>query len=398
MTKLETVRIDAFPALLFVRIETDDSVTGLGETCLGSRAVEAHLHEAVAPQLLGQDPLRIERHNRAMYEDFIGFSDAGVATRARSAVDIALWDILGKVSGQPLYQLLGGAYRDSIPIYNTCAGPGYGATGPNVDRIGNLSGGRPPGRYEDLEAVYTRPAELAAELLDEGITAMKLWPFDAAALEAEGRHVSNAGLKAAVEPLAKIRDAVGDQMRIMIDLHGLWHMPAVTNVIRAINEFDPYWIEDPVKADDFQLLARIARDCVSPLALGETLATKWSFKRLLDSGAAGVVMFDIGWVGGISEASKIAAMADASGLPVTAHDCTGPVVLSASTHLAISAPNALLQETVRAFHRGWYGDLVTALPEIRNGCITPPRGPGVGTELHPQLFSRSDVHLRSSTA
>lgn len=394
ITALETVRVAAFPALLFLQVHTDDGVVGLGETCLGAKAVEAHIHEAIAPNLLGQDPLRIEYHNRALYEDFVGFSDTGVATRARSALDIALWDILGKISGQPIYQLLGGAYRESITIYNTCAGPGYGATSSNVDRKGNWHVERPPGAYEDLDAVRHRPGELATELLDEGITAMKFWPLDGAALTGEGRHISKHDLRTAVQPLAAIRDAVGDRMRIMIDLHGLWRMPAVLDVIRALNEFEPYWIEDPVKADDLNMLARIAQTSAAPIAVGETLATKWNFDRLINSGAAGVVMFDIGWVGGLSEAAKIAALADARGLPIAPHDCTGPVVLTAGTHVCVSAPNALLQETVRAFYRGWYADLVTQLPIIADGRIRPPEGPGLGTELHPDVRTRGDVQLR----
>lgn len=396
ITTVETIRLDAFPALLLLVVGTDEGVTGLGETCLGAQAVEAQVHELVAGQLLGQDPLRVEWHNRRLYDDFVGFSDAGVGTRARSAVDIALWDILGKVTGVPLYQLLGGAYRESIPVYASCASAGYGATAANVDRSGNLAGPRSSGRYDDLHAVQTRPGDLARELLDEGITAMKLWPFDRAALEADGRRVSTAALDAALVPLAGIRDAVGDRMKIMVDLHGLWRMPAVLDVLRAIDLFDPYWIEDPVKVDDLGLLTRVAASVRAPIAVGETLATRWTFDRLVSSGAAGVVMFDIGWVGGVSEAIRVAALADTRGLPVTAHDCTGPVVLTAGAHLAVSAPNALIQEFVRAFHRGWYGDLVTTLPEIDGGLMRPPSEPGLGTELQPGLRTRSGVHVRES--
>ena len=396
ITNIDTFRLASFPALLFTEVGTDEGLTGLGETCLGAEAVEAHLHEAVAPAILGQDPLRIAFHNRALYDDFVGFADTGVATRARSALDIALWDLLGQVSGQPIYQLLGGAYRSSVPIYNTCAGPGYGATSPNVDRAGNWDDVRPRGEYEDLDAVRTRPGELAVELLAEGITGMKFWPLDGAALNGEGRRISAAELRGATAPLAAIREAVGDQMSIMIDLHGLWRMPAVLDVVRALDEFDPYWIEDPVKADDLGLLSRVAAAVRAPIAAGETVANAQNFGRLLASGGIGVAMFDIGWVGGLTEAARVSALADSRGIPIAPHDCTGPVVLTAGTHLCLAAPNALLQETVRAFHRGWYADLVTDLPIVDHGRIRPPDGAGLGTRLHPGVRNRADVTTRRS--
>ncbi len=128
--------------------------------------------------------------------------------------------------------------------------------------------------------------------------------------------------------------------------------------------------------------------------MGETLAGRWTFRRLMETGAARIIMFDIGWVGGLSEASAIAALAESYELPVAPHDCTGPVVLTASTHLATSVPNALVQETVRAYYLGWYGDVVTALPTITDGRIAPPPGPGLGTALRPELLARPDALIR----
>jgi galactonate dehydratase len=110
------------------------------------------------------------------------------------------------------------------------------------------------------------------------------------------------------------------------------------------------------------------------------------------------VMFDIGWVGGISEAKKVASLAETYDLPIAPHDCTGPVVLTAGTHLSANAPNALLQETVRAYYTGWYGDIVTTLPTVASGRITPPAGPGLGTALRPDLLQRPDAHVRVTSA
>jgi galactonate dehydratase len=131
--------------------------------------------------------------------------------------------------------------------------------------------------------------------------------------------------------------------------------------------------------------------------MGETLAGRWTYRRLMDSGAARIIMFDIGWVGGLSEAAAIAALAESYELPIAPHDCTGPVVLTAATHLATSVPNAIVQETVRAYYVGWYGDIVTTLPAIADGSIAPPAGPGLGTALRPGLLSRADARIRTTT-
>src|SRR3977135_1407364 len=122
ITAIETVWVDEFPTLIFVQIHTDDGHIGLGETSLGVDAVEAYIHETVVPRLLGQDPLQIDRHSKMLYESFVGFGGTSVEARGNSAIDIGLWDLYGKVTGLPLYQLLGGAVRDKIRIYNTCAG------------------------------------------------------------------------------------------------------------------------------------------------------------------------------------------------------------------------------------------------------------------------------------
>ena len=165
----------------------------------------------------------------------------------------------------------------------------------------------------------------------------------------------------------------------------MWQLlPALENRPRAA-PFRTYWHEDPIKMDSLGSLGRYAEVSRAPLCASETLGSRWAFRDLLETGAAGVVMLDISWCGGLSEARKIAAMAEAWHLPVAPHDCTGPVVLGASTHLALNAPNALVQESVRAFYRTWYRDLVTALPEVTDGMITVPPGPGHGMALQPEL-------------
>jgi galactonate dehydratase len=170
-------------------------------------------------------------------------------------------------------------------------------------------------------------------------------------------------------------------MDAMVEFHSLWDLSTAKKIARALEEFEPYWFEDPVKADDLDDLAEFATSTHVPVTASETLAGRFAFRELMEKGAAEVVMLDISWCGGLSEA-KIATMAEAHHLPVAPHDCTGPVVLTASTHLSVNLPNALIQETVRAYYTGWYKELVTELPE----------GPGLGPELLPGLRERPDVH------
>ena len=186
------------------------------------------------------------------------------------------------------------------------------------------------------------------------------------------------------------------QMDIMVEFHSLWNLPTAKRIARALEEFEPFWYEDPIKADNFDALADFAASTHVPTTISETMATRWSFREAFERGAAGVAMLDIGWVGGISEAKKIATMAEAYQIPIAPHDCTGPVVLVASTHLSINAPNALIQESVRAFYTGWYTEVATALPDVANGTIAPPPGPGLGMELKPGLRDRPDAHVRVS--
>ena len=390
---IETIRVDEHPNLLWVRIHSDEGVAGLGETFFGARAVEAYIHETAAPLLLGQDPLRIDALAQRL-TPYVGFAAAGAEMRGNSAIDIALWDHFGKVTGQPIAQLLGGFTRPAIRTYNTCAGTGYMKRGGQTVANYGLAGNR---EYADLDAFLTHAGDLAEELLSEGITAMKIWPFDAAAEANGGLHIPAADLKAALRPFELIRQQVGDRMDIMVEFHSMWQLTPAIRIARALAPFDTYWHEDPVRMDSLGDLRRYADASPAPLCASETLSTRWRFRDLLETGAAGVVMLDLSWCGGISEGRKIAAMTEAWHLPVAPHDCTGPVVLAASTHLSLNAPNALIQESVRAFHRTWYGDLVTALPPIDGGMITVPPGPGLGMDLHPDLDRAFTTSRRVTT-
>lgn len=391
---LETIRLAERPNLLWLLVHTDEGPVGLGETFFGAGAVEAHVHEWIAPRVIGRDPLAVDALSRDLV-GYLGFRSTGAEMRGNSAFDIALWDLWGRATNQPVAQLLGGFTRGSIRAYNTCAGPGYikDASGQAV-----ANWGLGTEALEDLDAAIHRPDELARSLLAEGITAMKVWPFDAAAERTGGHHIDAAELRAALQPFEAIRAAVGDAMDLMVEFHSLWQLLPAMRIARALAPFDTYWHEDPIRMDSLGDLRRYADASPAPLCASETLGGRWAFRDLLETGAAGVVMLDLSWCGGLSEARKVAAMAEAWHLPVAPHDCTGPVVWAASTHLSLNAPNALVQEGVRAFYRGWYRDVVTALPEVRDGQVTVPPGPGLGLDLHPDLDRRFAATRRTTTA
>jgi len=394
ITALETIRIAEFPNLLWLKVHTSEGIVGLGETFFFPATVEAYVHEAIAPKVIGRDPLQIDRISKDLV-GYLGFRSTGAEMRAASALDIALWDILGKATGQPIAQLLGGFSRDKIRTYNTCAGTTY-----MRENLGQSTANwgltRNERQYDDLNGFLGRPGELAQELLDEGITAMKIWPFDFAAEANDGVDISSSELKGALEPFERIRRAVGDKMEIMVEFHSLWQLLPAIRIARALAAYDTKWHEDPIKMDSLASLKRYAEASLAPICASETLASRWAFRDLFETGAAGIVMLDLSWCGGLSEAKKIASMAEAWHLPVAPHDCTGPVVLCASTHLSLNAPNAMIQESVRAYYRTWYQELATALPKVENGSITVPPGPGLGLELQPDLGKRFRLNSRTT--
>jgi L-alanine-DL-glutamate epimerase-like enolase superfamily enzyme len=396
ITGIETIRIEERPNLLWLHVRTDEGLTGLGETFFMAETVEAYLHEYVAPRVIGRDPLQIDLLAQDL-TGYLGFRSTGAEMRGNSAFDIALWDIFGKATDQPVAQLLGGFSRRSIRTYNTCAGTEYikKATGQTSANYG-LDAAR--NGYDDLNGFLFRADELAQSLLEEGISAMKIWPFDMAAERTRGQYISSADLRQALAPFEKIRAAVGDRMDIMVEFHSMWQLLPAMQIARELTPFRTFWHEDPIRMDSLSSLKRYADVSTAPICASETLGSRWAFRDLLETGAAGIVMLDVAWCGGLSEARKIAAMAEAWHLPVAPHDCTGPVVLCASTHLSLNAPNALVQESVRAFYRTWYRDLVTALPEVKDGMITVPPGAGLGMELNPEMDRAYTVRRRSSEA
>ncbi|HTM79008.1 MAG TPA: mandelate racemase/muconate lactonizing enzyme family protein, partial [Devosia sp.] len=395
ITALETIQLPHLNNILWVRLHTDEGLIGLGETFRGAAAVAAYLHSDVAPLLIGQNPLEIDRLSKLLIEPYVGFRSSGVEIRAASAVDIALWDIFGKSTGLPIHQLLGGLSRPSIRTYNTCAGYTYNKKGTRRYINANEQV-EAEGPYEDQVAFHEDAGALAQSLLSEGISAMKIWPFDPFAVASGGNFIHRNDLDKALEPFRLIRDAVGDKMEVMVELHSMWDLPSALAIARELKPFRPFWMEDPIKMQDPDALAIYAERSGLPVCASETLATRSQFLELLRKGASDYVMLDISWCGGLSEAKKIATMAEAFQRPIAPHDCTGPVVFAASIHLALNAPNAIFQESVRAYYSSWYRDLVTVMPRIENGQIYPFAGAGLGLELSEFELTNKDAVRRKT--
>lgn len=399
ITSLETVNIEAYPQITFVEIHTDEGLVGLGDTFFGTASVQTYVHEVAAPFLLGEDPLAIEALWSQLFANTVrgGLSARSAEMRGLSGIDVALWDLAGQALNLPIYRLMGGPTRESLRVYNTCAGYRYGGRKP-TGSTANFVDGRSEGPYEDLDAFLNRADELAHDLLAEGFTAMKIWPFDQFAPLTNGHQITAAEIAKGCEPFEKIRKAVGNKIEIALEMHAVWGLPAAQRIARATEQYDPLWYEDPVRMDNLDALLQFRESTRIATTASETMSTRWHFREAFEKGALSVVMFDIGWVGGLSEARKIATMAEAYQLPIAPHDCVGPITLVAAVHLDYAVPNVFIQEVVRAYLHGVYPNLVTELPQVVNGRILPLEGPGLGTTLLPDLKSRSDATVRVTRA
>ncbi|MCP1711332.1 L-alanine-DL-glutamate epimerase-like enolase superfamily enzyme [Kerstersia gyiorum] len=213
-----------------------------------------------------------------------------------------------------------------------------------------------------------------------------------------GNFIHATEIDQALKPFRQIRDAVGDRMEIMVELHSMWDLTSALSIASALRDFRPFWAEDPLKMSNPQALATYSRQAGIPVCASETMATRAQFLDVLRVDATDYVMLDISWCGGLSEAKKIATMAEAFQRPVAPHDCTGPVVFAASIHLALNAPNAVFQESVRAYYTSWYRDLVTVMPHIEAGHIHPFEGAGLGLELSEFVLTHPDVIRRRTEA
>jgi L-alanine-DL-glutamate epimerase-like enolase superfamily enzyme len=391
IAKIETLRLPEHPNIIWVQLHSSEGLVGLGESYHVAGAVEAVIHDYAAPLLLGQSVFDRERHwqNFFAYANFFGY--AGAEMRAWSALDIALWDLLGQYLGQPIFNLIGGRCRESIPIYNTCV---------NTPK------------YADQDGFLERPGELAEALLAQGIGQMKVWPWDrfAPQIRAEtdpgpagwsaagppGHYLSAEDLQKGLWVVQEIRKAVGDRMHIAIEGHSRWDLNCALRIARALEPFDVIWMEDIIQPDSVDDLSRLVRETRVPQAVSERLFTRYAYREVLERKAAHIVMLDPVWTGGITEAVKIATLADTYHLSVAPHDCTGPVNVFAALHLGAALSNAMILETVRGFCEGYYLNLLTKPLPIREGRMICESDRGLGVKLRPEVLSRFDIKRRVS--
>ena len=373
ITKLETIKAPEHPQFMWLRIHTDEGFIGLGETRPRPDSVRTLIHEVLSGMLIGKDPCEIEGLWNEMFRALNFHGWAGTEIRAVSLIDMSLWDILGRVCGQPLYRILGGKSRSAVPIYNTCVGFGS---------------------YDDRNRFLEDPAGLAQELLSEGIRGMKIWPFDDASTATRGNSIDREELKKGVAVFEKIRRAVGDEMEIALEGHGCWNLPTAIKIARALEPYRPWWLEDIIPNDNIAALLQLRAATSIPLGISERLFTRYQLLPVLQNGVADFIISDVCWVGGVTEFRKVAALAATYQIPMAPHNCGGPVQMHVSAQVCTHVPNLTVLETVRAFH----GSIIANPARIENGHVYASETPGIGTELSPEFLGRPDLSVQVSEA
>ncbi len=365
--RVETVhwksRDDApfWPHWTWVKVETDAGVSGIGETYPRGANEAAAVHN-VANRLVGSDPRDIERIWADLYHAFDFQVAGGAEMRALSAIDLALWDLLGRSLHTPVYRLLGGRSNPRVRLYNTCF----------------------PYKYDFLK----EPEKIMQELIEtRGIRAIKVWPFDGAARRSARQYITQDQIDEALKPVRALRDAFGESIEIALEFHSNWNLPSAIRIARALEPYRPMWLEDLLMPGNPDQYRELAQATSLPLTIGERMAGKLPFEQLLEARAAKFVMFDVTWCGGLTEARKIAAMADAYQLPVAPHTAGGPLLFYASTHLTTAAANVWIQESCQRFYeRDWPAMLENPITPS-GGTISAPEGPGLGMEIKKEAWA-----------
>ncbi|MEM7285644.1 MAG: mandelate racemase/muconate lactonizing enzyme family protein [Actinomycetota bacterium] len=364
---------------LFVKLTTDDGITGLGEAyaaTLRAPVMEAAIIDLADQYLVGEDPFHIERFWRRAYSR--GFTQRPDTTLqgAMSGLEIACWDIIGKATGKPVYELLGGRLHDGLRAYTYL----YPAEGDSTDV------------YLDPELA----AQRAAEYVDQGFTAVKFDP--AGPYTAMGGHQpSLERIELSVRFASAIREAVGRRADLLFGTHGQFTSSGAIRLARRLEPFDPLWFEEPVPPDNIGEMAKVARQTSIPIATGERLTTKAEFARVLEAGAASIVQPDLGRAGGLLEGKKIASIAEAFGAQIAPHCYCGPVVGVANAHLAATSPNFLVLECIQDWG-GFHADVLVDRLSVEDGYMVLPTEPGLGVELNEDVarahpYDGDETHL-----
>jgi galactonate dehydratase len=345
---------------VFVQVETDEGVTGWGEITtypgpVANRGIAAMLRE-VGPFLVGEDPAHIEAIWNKLFRVFTYMGSRGATTAMVSGVDIALWDIRGKVLGQPIYMLLGGPVRDTIALYTH-----YGYT-PDVAAF-----------------VETALTEVRA-----GIRAIKTDPFFEARtgdIAFTDGQISAAQERRGIDLIAAVRAAVGPEIELLIDCHGHYDVPTGVRLAQRLAPYDIGWFEEPVPPESYAALKQVRDQVPTRICVGERLHTRYEFVPIFENRLADYVMPDVTWTGGISELKKIATMAEAYYIPISPHDASGPINILAGAHVAMTAPNFYRLESRRA-DMGFYNAFIEEPLVVRNGDLIVPDRPGLGLTMN----------------
>ncbi|MFM9279782.1 galactonate dehydratase [Paenibacillus jiagnxiensis] len=341
------------PRWLFLKIETDEGIVGWGEPVIeGKAATVKTAVEELMTYLIGKDPLRIEDNWNLMYRG--GFYRGGpILMSAISGIDQALWDIKGKYFNAPVYQLLGGACRDSIQVYSWIGG----------DRPSDV-------------------AEAAKATVDRGFKAVKMNGSE------ELHYVDSfEKVEKILENVAAVREAVGKHVGIGLDFHGRVHKPMAKILAKALEEFNPMFIEEPVLPQNNEALKEIAQLTSIPIATGERMFSRWDFKPLLVGGYVDIIQPDLSHAGGITECKKIISMAEAFDVAAAPHCPLGPIALAACLQVDATAHNAFIQEQSLGIHYNQGSDLLdyvkdASVFDYNNGYVKIPQGPGLGIEIN----------------
>jgi len=337
-----------------VKVETDEGIYGLGEATLEGKAesVVAAVRE-LSSYLIGKDPFHVEHHWQVMYRG--GFWIGGpIVLSAISGLEHALWDIIGKKLGQPVYNLLGGPCRDKIRVYTHV-------------------GGRTPEEF----------AERGRSLVQQGYAALKFDPI----LGPHWGTVKPEVFRNAVKITEALREAVGDDIALMVHEHGNLSPATAINLAKAVEPYSPFWFEEPVQPENVDAMAEVARATRIPIASGERLYTKFGFRELFEKRAVSVAQPDPCHAGGILECKKIAAMAEAYYISVAPHNPYGPIAVAVSVQLDACIPNFIIQEYA-SYHKGEHNDILVNPPVVEDGYIRLPTVPGLGIELNEDAIEK----------
>ena len=351
---------------LFLRLMTDEGIIGLGERPTGqARNLDSQIsliQDLCQQFVIGRSPFDIERIWQSVYASRHDYRHPGLdITPALSAIEIALWDIVGKAVDQPIYNLLGGRAHDRLRAY----------------------------AYMPTEGIWENPeraGEIAIQLVEAGNRACKFDPFTP--LFPQPRDYSLKTIRQVARIFQAIRDAVGDELEIGIGTHGQFSTAVAIRVAKELEPFSPYWFEEPVPPENIDELARVAAHTSIPIASGERLATKFEFAQLLQKQAAQIIQLDVGQCGGILESKKIAGMAEAYYAMIAPHMYCGPVAAAAAVQLDACSPNFLIQEyNGNSLHYDIFKEPI----RFERGYITPPTGPGLGVELDEAVLRQRRV-------